>query len=140
MKSGRLSVGCFTSPLVHGSLVLMLVVYCEFAVASLLFQSPCGPNKAYIENNLGIAKTADSSGACSMHCLRNDACNSFTYNSGNGRCQLSTGVENVCNMLPTETNSNYYVAVSCTAITLLFLWIVLFQNELIYSNTIFYTR
>ena len=128
MKSGRLSVGCFTSPLLHGSLVLVLVVYCEFAVASLLFQSPCEPNKAYRENNLGIAKTADTSGACSMHCLRNDACNSFTYNSGNGRCQLSTGVENICNMLAMETNSKYYVAVGCTTITSLALCIVLFHT------------
>ena len=90
----------------------MLVVFCEFAVANLLFESTCGLNKAYRQNILGSAKTAKSDIACGSLCLANVACNSFTYNFVNGNCQLSTGVEKNCSLLTAETNSVYYEAVS----------------------------
>ena len=99
-----------------GCLVLISVVFCEFAVANLMLQAPCGPDKAYRENLLGSAEKTDTKVACSILCLRIDTCNSFTYNLGNNLCQLSTGVENDCNQLKTETDSMYYVAVSQTTI------------------------
>ena len=116
MKSGRISAGCFVTPVAYGCLVLILVVFCEFAVANLLFRSPCGPDKAYRQNLLGSAENAETEGVCSILCMRNDTCNAFTYNLGNTLCQLSTGVENDCNQLTTETDFKYYVAVSQTAI------------------------
>ena len=116
MKSGRISAVCFVTPLAYGCLVLISVVFFEFAVANLIFQAPCGPDKAYQENLLGSAEKTDTKGACSILCLKDDTCNSFTYNLGNNLCQLSTGVENDCNQLKTETDSLYYVAVSQTII------------------------
>ena len=114
MKTGRMSVGVVAIPLGYGSLILMLVVFCEFAVADLLFESTCGLNKAYRQNILGSAKTAKSDIACAGLCLANVACNSFTYNLliTKGNCQLSTGVEKNCSLLTAEANSKYYEAVS----------------------------
>ena len=117
MKSGCISAGCFVTPVAYGCLVLISVVFCEFAVAICgTFKSPCGPDKAYRENLLGSAEKTDTKEACSILCLRIDTCNSFTYNLGNNLCQLSTGVEDDCNQLKTETDSMYYVAVSQTTI------------------------
>ena len=104
------------TPVAYGCLVLISVVFCEFAVSNLIFQSPCGQDKAYRENLLGSAEEAETKGACSILCLRIDTCNSFTYNLGNNLCQLSTGVENDCNQLTMETDSMYYVVVSQTTI------------------------
>ena len=46
------------------------MVYCELAVTHLLFQSPCGPDKAYRENLLGSAEKTATQGACCILCLR----------------------------------------------------------------------
>ena len=105
-------MGVVAIPLGYGTLVLTLVVFCEFAVANLLFESPCGPNKAYRQNILGSAKTARSDLACIGLCLANVACNSFTYNFGNRHCKLSSGVEKNCSLLTPEANAIYYEAVS----------------------------
>ena len=105
-------MGVVAIPLAYGTLVLTLVVFCEFAVANLIFEPPCGPNKAYKQNILGSAYTERSKTECSLLCLANVACNSFTYNSGNGHCELSSGVEKNCNLLTTEANAIYYQAVS----------------------------
>ena len=104
------------TPVAYGCLVLISVVFCEFAVANLLFRSPCGPDKAYRQNLLGSAEIAETEGVCSILCMRIDTCNSFTYNFGNRLCELSTGVEDTCNQLTMETDSKYYVAVSQTTI------------------------
>ena len=112
MKRGHVSVGCFAMPLACVTLILTMVVYCEFAVANLLLESPCGPNKAYRQNAIGNTQTGISRIECGLLCETNDACNSFTYNRGSGLCQLSTGFEKNCNLLATETDSMYYVVVS----------------------------
>ena len=116
MKSGRISAGCFVIPIAYGCLVLISVVFCEFAVSNLLFRSPCGPDKAYRQNFMGSAKEAETLGACSTLCLGIDTCNSFTYYFGKRLCQLSTGVENNCDQLTTVPDSEYYVAVSQTTV------------------------
>ena len=105
-------MGVVAIPLAYGTLVLTLVVFCEFAVANLLFESPCGLNKAYRQNILGSATRERSNIECSSLCLANFACNSFTYNSGNGHCELSSGVEKNCSLLTPEADSIYYEAVS----------------------------
>ena len=112
MKQGQISVGFFAMPLACVTLILTMLIYCEFAVANLLLESPCGPNKAYGQNLLRIAETGTSRIECGILCETNDACNSFTYNRGSGLCQLSTGVEKNCNLLTSETDSMYYVVVS----------------------------
>ena len=112
MKRGHVSVGCFAMPLACVTLILIMVVYCEFAVANLLLESPCGPNKAYRQDVIGNAKPGTSRIECGLLCEENDACNSFTYNRGSGLCQLSTGLEKNCDRLTTETGSMYYGVVS----------------------------
>ena len=115
MKQGQISVGCLAMPCACLTLILTMLIYCEFAVANLLLESPCGPNKAYRQNAIGNAKTGTSRIECGLLCETNDACNSFTYNRGSGLCQLSTGLEKNCNLLTTETGSVYYVVVSIVA-------------------------
>ena len=118
MKPGRLCVGHIIIPLAYGSLVLLLLVFCEFAVANLmLFQpSPCGRNKAYKHNLLGSPQTAEAVTACSILCQANDECISFTYNHGSRSCNLSTALERTCNQLTAETDSVYYGVVSWSII------------------------
>ena len=112
MKRGQISLGGLALPFTCITLILTMLIYCEFAVANLLLESPCGPNKAYRQNVIGNAKTDTSRIECGLLCETNDACNSFTYNHGSGLCQLSTGLEKNCNLLTTETESMYYVVVS----------------------------
>ena len=114
-RRGQISVGCFAMPLACGTLILIMVVYCEFAVANLLFQSPCEAKKAYRQNIIGIAKTSMSRTECGLLCKKNDACNSFTYNRRSGLCLLSTGIEKNCNLLTNEADSQYFTAVSNAA-------------------------
>ena len=102
-------------PLVCGVLILIMVVYCEFAVANLLFESPCEAKKAYRQNIIGIAKTGMARTECGLLCETNDACNSFTYNRRSGLCQLSTGMEKNCNLLASEADSQYFTVVSNAA-------------------------
>ena len=99
-------------PLASITIILTMLVYCEFAVANLLLESPCGPNKAQRQNLLGNAKTGTSRIECGLLCETNDACNSFTYNRRSGLCQLSTDAEKNCNLLTDETDSMYFTAVS----------------------------
>ena len=112
MKRGQISVGCFTMPLACNALILIMVVYCEFAVANFLFESPCEANTAYRQNLIGIAKTGVIRTECGLLCEANDACNSFTYNRRSGLCQLSTGMEKNCNLLTHEADSQYFIVVS----------------------------
>ena len=93
-------------PLACCTLILIMVVYCEFAVANLFFKSPCEANKAYSQNLFGITKSR-SRIQCGLLCKTNDACNSFTYNRRSGLCQLSTGMEKNCNLLTNEADSQY---------------------------------
>ena len=109
---GQISFGCLSMPLVCVALILIMVVYCEFAVANFLFESPCEANKAYRQNPIGNAKTDMIRTECALLCEANDACNSFTYNCRSGRCQLSTGMEKNCNLLTNETDSQYFTVVS----------------------------
>ena len=43
-----------------GTLILNVFVYCELAVAKLLLESHCGPNKAYKHDTIGNAKQAQA--------------------------------------------------------------------------------
>ena len=112
MTRRQISVGCSAMPLVCVALILIMVVYCEFAVANLHFKSPCEANKAYSQNLIGIPKTGLSRIQCGLLCKTNDACNSFTYNRRSGLCQLSTGMKRNCNLLPDEADSQYFTVVS----------------------------
>ena len=112
MKRGQISLGGLALPFTCITLILTMLIYCEIAVANLLFETPCGVNKAYRQNATGNAKTGTSRIECGLLCETNDACNSFTYNRSSGLCQLSTGLGKNCNLLTTEKDSMYYVVVS----------------------------
>ena len=112
MKRGQISVGCFAMPLACGTLILTMVIYCEFAIANLLLESPCEPNKVYRQNTIGNAETGKSRIECGLLCKKNGACNSFTYNRRSGLCQLSSDEEKNCNFFTDETDSMYYSVVS----------------------------
>ena len=112
MKSALLRARYFASPVAYVCLVLTLLVSCEFGLANLLFKPLCGQKTAYRQNFLGNPEAAETNTACGILCLANNACFSFTYHRGNRLCQLSTGVEETCNLLEMETDSTYYVVVS----------------------------
>ena len=112
MKRGQISARCFALTLACGTLILIMTVYCEFAVANLLLEAPCEANKAYNQNLTGIGKTGLSRIECGLLCETNDACNSFTYNRRSGLCKLSTGMEKNCNLLTDDADSQYFTVVS----------------------------
>ena len=128
MKSGLNSLRCVTLPVAFATIVLTMVVFFEFAVANLLFESPCGPNKAYRQNILGSAETASSPMECSVLCLDKEKCRSFTYNRGDERCELSSGLERICSLLTVETGSTYYVVVSYATISPFFIFLPRYSN------------
>ena len=117
MKRVQISVGCFAMPLACGTLILIMVVYFEFAVANLLLESPCETNKAYSQNLIRTANTSMSRIECGLLCETNDACNSFTYNRRSGLCQLSTGKEKNCDLLTDEADSQYFTVVSIATLS-----------------------
>ena len=119
MTRRQISVGCSAMPLACVALILIMVVYCEFAVANLLFKSPCEANKAYSQNLIGIPKTGLSRIQCGLLCKTNDACNSFTYNRRSGLCQLSTDREMSCDLLTNEADSQYFTVVSNSTLSVL---------------------
>ena len=106
-------------PLACVAHILIMVVYCEFAVANLLLKSPCEANKAYRQNLIGITKRGVSRIQCGLLCKTNDACNSFTYNRRSGLCQLSTGMEKNCKLLTNEADSQYFTVVSNSTLSVL---------------------
>ena len=118
MQSGRVSMGRVAITLAYSTLVITLLVFCGFAVANLQFESPCGPNKAYKEDLLGISPVTGASRIeCGLLCFENDDCNSFTYTHGQQSCVISTGLEKNCSLLTSETGSNYYEVVSYAKVT-----------------------
>ena len=134
MKRGQVSFGCFALPLTCVTLILIMVVYCEFAVANLLLESPCEANKAYSQNLIGVAKTGMSRIECGLLCETNDACNSFTYNRRSGLCQLSTGLEKNCNLLTNESDSQYFTVVSKATSSVLLCGAMLTSQSLDYMG------
>ena len=116
MKPDRHVFRCVKLRVAYGAIILSLVVFSEHAIANLLFESPCGPNKAYKQDLLGVAKTTRNDMECSILCQINENCNSFTFNHGNGGCELSTGAQKTCSLLTSEADSIYYVVVSFASI------------------------